>query len=134
MSNKSDGENFEKEVLNILKENNFWATKLKEKENGGPFDIVATKNNTFYSLEAKRINNGTKFNLNRVESNQISAFKRLLKVNSSNYSYFIFKTKFGTFLLKSEAVIKHIEDNEKAIDVSDGIKFENWLNIYKESK
>lgn len=134
MSNKSDGENFEKEVLNILKENNFWATKLKEKENGGPFDIVATKNNIFYSLEAKRISNGTKFNLNRVETNQISAFKRLLKVKSSNYSYFIFKTKFGTFLLKSEVVIKHIEDNEKAIDVSDGIKFENWLNIYKKSK
>lgn len=128
MSNKKVGEDFEKELLNILKENGFWATKLKEKETGGPFDIVATKNNTFFSIEAKNIIKGTKFPKSRVEPNQIMAFKRLFEVGSDKYDYFAFKTEIGVFLLHSSEVLKN---GDKNIDVSIGISLEEWLKQFK---
>ena len=131
MSNKKTGEDFEKEVLKILKENKFWATKLKEKEMGGPFDIVATKNNMFISLEAKNINKGTIFPLSRVEPNQISGFKRLSMVGSGSYSFFIFKAKNEVFLLHSEDVIDKIELGESSLDVSKGVKLVEWLKLFE---
>ncbi len=128
MNNKKIGEDFEKELLEILKVNGFWATKLKEKETGGPFDIVATKNNKFISIEAKNINKKTIFTKERIEPNQISAYKRLLEVNSSSYSFFAFKTEFGTFLLHSEKVICN---DKKSIDVTKGITLEQWLKGFQ---
>ena len=68
MINKKVGESFEKELLDILKDNGFWATKLKEKETGGPFDIVATKNNIFISIEAKNIKSKNRFTKTRIKS------------------------------------------------------------------
>ena len=128
MNNKKIGEDFEKELLEILKVNGFWATKLKEKETGGPFDIVATKNNKFISIEAKNINKKTTFTKERIEPNQILAYKRLLEVNSSSYSFFAFKTEFGTFLLHSEEVICN---DKKSIDVTAGITIEEWLKGFQ---
>lgn len=128
MNNKKIGEDFEKELLEILKVNGFWATKLKEKETGGPFDIVATKNNKFISIEAKNINKKTTFTKERIEPNQISAYKRLLEVNSSSYSFFAFKTEFGTFLLHSEEVICN---DKKSIDVTTGVTIEEWLKGFQ---
>lgn len=128
MSNKKLGEDFEKELLNILKENGFWATKLKEKETGGPFDIVATKNNVFFSIEAKNIAKGTKFPKSRVEPNQIMAFKRLFEVGSDKYDYFAFKTEIGVFLLHSSEILKN---DGKNIDVSSGKPLDEWLKELK---
>lgn len=131
MSNKKIGEDFEKELLEILKLNNFWATKLKEKEIGGPFDIVATKNNLFFSLEAKNIKKGTKFQTSRIEPNQISAFKRLSEVGSSNYSFFVFKAENEVFLIHSKDVINEIKLGNSSLDVSKGMKLANWLESFE---
>lgn len=128
MSNKKIGEDFEKEILETLKNNGFWATKLKEKENGGPLDIVATKNNTFFSIEAKNIAKGTKFSKSRIEPNQIMTFKRLFEVGSDKYAYFAFKTEIGVFLLHSSDVV---ENSNKNVEVSVGISLDDWLEQFK---
>lgn len=127
MSNKKIGESFEQELLEILKENNFWATKLKEKETGGPFDIVATKNNLFISIEAKNLNNKTKFPKERIEPNQINSYERLCEVNSNKNSFFAFKTKEGIFFIPSEKVINC---NEKSLEVITGIPLYSWLKLF----
>ena len=127
MSNKSVGEGFEKELLDILKLNGFWATKLKEKETGGPLDIIATKNNIFISIEAKNIKSKTKFPKSRIEPNQINSYERLCKVNSDKNCYFAFKTTDDIFLVHSKNVI---ENENKSIDVSKGLKICDWLKQY----
>ena len=127
MSNKKIGESFEQELLEILKENNFWATKLKEKETGGPLDIVATKNNVFISIEAKNLNGKTKFPKERIEPNQINSYERLCEVNSNKNSFFAFKTKEGIFFIHSEDVIKY---KEKSIEVINGIPLYSWLKLF----
>lgn len=127
MINKKIGEDFEKELLNILKLNNFWATKLKEKQTGGPCDIIATKNNIFISIEAKNIENKTRFPKERIESNQNSSYKRLCEVGSDKNTFFAFKTPKGIFLLHAKDVI---ENDLKSIEVTEGVDLEEWLKMY----
>lgn len=127
MINKKVGESFEKELLDILKDNGFWATKLKEKETGGPFDIVATKNNIFISIEAKNIKSKNRFTKTRIEPNQRTSYERLCEVNSNKNCYFAFKTTEGIFFIHSKNVI---ENEDKSIDVSKGLKLCDWLKQY----
>lgn len=123
ISNKKLGNDWEKECLYILGENNFFATKLQEKSMGAPFDLVATKNNIFYAIECKEILKGSKFDFNRIESNQKTSYQRLLKVKSNNY-YFLFKCEFGNFVFHANDILL---SKNKSVDVKNGENLENWL-------
>lgn len=123
MSNKKIGNTWEKECLQILGNNGFFATKLQEKSDGAPFDIVATKDNIFFAIESKEIQNNSKFPISRIEPNQRASYNRLSKVNSNNY-FFFFKCPDGNFVLHANDVIC---SELKNIEVKNGIKLENWL-------
>ena len=123
MSNKKLGNDWEKECIDILGANDFFATKLQEREMGAPFDIIATKNNIFYAIEAKEILRGTIFDLNRIESNQRSSYKRLLKVNSKKY-FFFFKTEEGNFVIDAKTIFSL---KKKSIDTKSGKNIEEWI-------
>lgn len=87
-SNKKLGTNFEKEFANILANEGYWVTMLTPKAHIGsqPCDLIATKNNIFYGFECKTLHSRYKrFPLNRLEENQIQAFKKLKKIGTNNY-------------------------------------------------
>ena len=125
MNNKKLGNDWEKECLDILGKHGFFATKLQEKQTGAPFDLIATKDNVFYAIECKEIEKGNRFTFSRIESNQRMAYKRLVNVNSPNY-YFLFKCPDGEFVFDAKDIIS---SKEKSIDVTKGIKLDEWLKI-----
>lgn len=125
MFSKKIGNTWEQECLDVLGKNDFFATKLKERSEGAPFDIVASKNNIFYAIESKEILNSSKFPTSRIEPNQRAAYKRLLLVKTDNY-FFFFKCPDGIFILHANEVIN---SKEKQIDVKNGISFEKWVEL-----
>lgn len=123
--NKTRGNNWEKECLNILGEHGYFATKLQEKSTGAPFDLIATKNNYFFAIECKDIEKSSRFVLSRIESNQKTSYQRLLEVKSPNY-YFFFNCPLGKFVINADKILS---SKEKSIDVSTGIEIENWFKM-----
>lgn len=92
MNNKSKGNKFEENVAYKLAEKGFWATLLAGANHTGsqPADIIATKNNKFWIIDCKTLENKTgRFTIDRAENNQIAAYKKLYKVGSYNYFYYI---------------------------------------------
>lgn len=88
MNNKRIGTSFEKEYLEILRKQGYWATFLEPKGHIGsqPCDIIAAKNNTLYCFECKTLHSKNKrFNLDRIEQNQRQAYKRLKQTGNDNY-------------------------------------------------
>ena len=90
-NNKIIGNEFEKEFAQYLQEKGMFVYNVPNKYTGQPFDIIAVKNNVFYGFECKHCK-GNYFTLDRIEDNQVQAFKKLQKSNTSNY-YFVFKSE-----------------------------------------
>ena len=90
-NNKIIGNEFEKEFAQYLQSKGMFVYNLPNKYTGQPFDIIAVKNNVFYGFECKHCK-GNYFTLDRIEDNQVQAFKKLQKSNTSNY-YFVFKSE-----------------------------------------
>lgn len=121
--NKKLGNDWEKECMNILATNGFFATKLQEKQTGAPFDLIATKDNIFYGIECKEIEKSSKFYFSRIESNQRMAYAKLCEVNSKNY-FFFFKCPDGNFAFDAKDVILN---KNKSLDVKNGIILEKFI-------
>lgn len=90
-NNKIIGNEFEKEFAQYLQSKGMFVYNVPNKYTGQPFDIIAVKNNVFYGFECKHCK-GNYFTLDRIEDNQVQAFKKLQKSNTSNY-YFVFKSE-----------------------------------------
>lgn len=119
MSNKKIGSTWEKECLDILGKNGFFATKLQERSEGAPFDIIASKDNIFYAIESKEIQNNSKFLTRRIEPNQRASYKRLCDVKSKNY-FFFFKCPDGIFIIHADDVIN---SEKKTIETKNRYEF-----------
>ena len=134
LSNKKIGNDLESKVLDLLKQYKIWGVKLKEQENGAPFDLIASKNNVFYGLEVKNIEHGARYPLSRVEMNQEMSIHKLNSVGTSN-TFFVFgvKSEFGVFKEEyKEIYIVHsskvLVNDVKSIDVKGkGELFTDWL-------
>lgn len=87
-SNKKIGNTFEKELANILAKKGYWVLIVTPKGyiNSQPMDIIAGKDNTLYCFECKTLHSKNKrFPLNRLEQNQILAYKKLKQTGNDNY-------------------------------------------------
>lgn len=74
MSNKSVGVAFEKQFSRQLSEKGFWVHRLRDNENGQPFDIIAAKDGETLVFDCKNCMSSG-FYLRRMEENQINAMK-----------------------------------------------------------
>ena len=76
------------------------------------------KNNVFYGFECKHCKRNY-FTLDRIEDNQVQAFKKLQKSNTSNY-YFVFKSEvFNTIkFCEADYIIDCLRYMRKNIDLS----------------
>ena len=120
-SNKKIGNDFERELANILSSKGYWVTLVTPKGyiNSQPMDIIATKNNIFYGFECKTLHSRYKrFQLNRLEENQRQAFKKLKKIGTNNY-FLVVKWNNETIYL---IPFKEIDLKQKSILLEDKYK------------
>ena len=69
MSNRKLGNNFEKELADVLFNKGYWVHLLKQSEAGQPADIIAVKNGKAFLIDAKVCSLGY-FETSRIEPNQ----------------------------------------------------------------
>lgn len=69
MSNKSMGNQFERELCRKLFDKGFWVHNFAQKNEGQPADIIAVRNGIAYLIDAKHCE-GNYFSKSRIEENQ----------------------------------------------------------------
>lgn len=70
MSNKKIGNDFEKELCEVLAEYGFWVHNFTQNQDGQPADIIAVKNKKAYLIDCKVCSTKKGFDLSRMEENQ----------------------------------------------------------------
>lgn len=74
MSNKSDGNTFEKRFCQTLAAYGFWVHNLAQNTQGQPFDVIAVRNGKSHIIDCKVCANNI-FKLERVEDNQYNSME-----------------------------------------------------------
>jgi len=70
------GRQFEDYVVKKMHEAGYWVHRIHPDEAGQqPFDIIAVKGNRICAYDAKVLTEGKRFPLNRIEDNQLNAFR-----------------------------------------------------------
>lgn len=118
MNNKVLGNNFEKEMAELLKQKGYWVHLITPARYTGsqPADIIAVKNNKAILIDCKTC--GTHlFPIHRIEQNQRLAFKKFISCGNSDYFLAIKYNKKMYFIN-----LKDVNFNEKYIDLTE----EKW--------
>lgn len=71
-SNKKVGNDFEKELCDMLASEGFWAHNMAQNSAGQPADVIAVRNGKAFLIDCKVCINDT-FPFSRIESNQHTA-------------------------------------------------------------
>lgn len=70
------GRQFEDYCVKKLHEAGYWVHRIHPDESGQqPFDVIAIKGNKVCAYDAKVLSEGKRFPLNRIEDNQLNAFR-----------------------------------------------------------
>lgn len=69
MSNKKEGNDFERELCEMLSSHDFWAHNLAQNSAGQPADVIAVRNGKAYLIDCK-VCSSRCFSLSRMEKNQ----------------------------------------------------------------
>ena len=78
MSNRADGDSFERQFAEILSKRGFWVKLLKQNANGQPADLLAVKDGHAMLIDCKRCEHGY-FDTKRIEPNQNEAMQLWLE-------------------------------------------------------
>ena len=81
MSNKKVGNDFEREVCEILSENGFWVHNLAQNQTGQPADVIAVRDGKAFLIDCKVCSTG-RFKLKRIEENQQLAMEHWLDMGN----------------------------------------------------
>lgn len=86
MNNKVLGTKFEQDMCDILAKHGYWVHFITPDARGAqPFDIVAAKDDMPYAVECKTLTRDRRyFTIDRLEDNQILAFKRWTFCGNNN--------------------------------------------------
>lgn len=86
MSNKKLGNNFEKEMAEILSKQGYWVTYLTPKQHIGsqPCDLIAIKNDRVTLIDCKTCKTHL-FPIKRIEENQWQAYKKYKKCGNNDF-------------------------------------------------
>lgn len=124
MSNKSDGNNFEREMAKILSDKGYWVHRIQDNENGQPFDLIAVGSDGAIAIDCK-LCRGDSFKFSRIEDNQRLAFEKFNKRAGRGKSVFALKfTKYNSIvLLPYEAVLIAEKQNKKEFIYNDLVEY-----------
>lgn len=97
MNNKKLGNDFERELSEILSGHGFWVHLLNANKSGQPADIIAVKNKKAYLIDAK-VCSSRGFPLSRVEDNQDLAMD-LWNDKGNGQGWFALKVKDQIYMI-----------------------------------
>lgn len=85
------GRQFEDFVVKELHKAGYWVHRIHPDESGQqPFDVIAIRGSLVCAYDAKVVSEGKRFPLNRVEDNQLNAFRLIeKKTNGANIGLLI---------------------------------------------
>jgi Holliday junction resolvase len=129
MSNRSEGNGFEKELCDRLSELGWWAHNMAQNKAGQPADIIAVRNGVAVLIDAKLCSK-PRFDLSRIEANQQGAMT-LWKECGNKYACFAVKLPSGQIYMVSydltEMALKRGITSITAKDLYDGFfTLEEW--------
>ncbi len=132
MNNKKLGNEFERELCEILSGYGFWVHLLNANKSGQPADIIAVKNKKAYLIDAK-VCSSRGFPLSRVEDNQDLAMD-LWNDKGNGQGWFALKLKdqiymIPHFCIKSYMVRQPSLSNAEIVTL--GKPLEKWVTRCK---
>ena len=119
ITNQKRGKSFEEEWMEYLFSIGYWVHYNHPAPDGSqPFDIIAIYNGIVSAFDCKTLS-GKRFPLNRIESNQETAFS-LINAHGVHNTYFVIKTENDiVHLLPSQVVIALKQQGIKSIDITE---------------
>lgn len=133
MSNKQQGNAFERELAKILAEHGFWVHILAQNQAGQPFDIIAARKGYTWPIDCKVCMNDY-FRLERVEDNQAKAMA-LWRFRGNRECWFALKLSNGTIYMIAYRTIRYYKEINKIHTLTsdmikrDGFTLEEWMGI-----
>ena len=133
MNNKQIGTEWEKEFCELMAKNGFWVHFIEPNKAGAqPFDVIAVKNNKAFAFDCKTCKNPS-FGLSRLEDNQKFAFDKWLDCGNI-FVYIAVKFDSGEiYIIDYEYLVKYGRFNPKNTELSDLLRFENWIKAAERS-
>lgn len=131
MINKKLGNDFEKELSEILYDAGYWVHLLNQNKNGQPADIIAVKNKKAYLIDAK-VCSLEKFAFKRVEENQRLSMQMFIDCGNTT-PYFALKARNEIYMLSYKTIRDLIKQGKKQLDFAEINKYSTrlstWLRI-----
>ena len=131
MINKKLGNEFEKELSEILYNAGYWVHLLNQNKNGQPADIIAVKNKKAYLIDAK-VCSFEKFAFKRVEENQRLSMQMFIECGNTT-PYFALKARNEIYMLSYKTIRDLMKQDKKQLDFAEinkyGTRLNTWLRI-----
>ena len=129
--NKKLGNDFEKELSEILYNAGYWVHLLNQNKNGQPADIIAVKNKKAYLIDAK-VCSLEKFAFKRVEENQHLSMQMFIECGNTT-PYFALKARNDIYMLSYKTIRDLIKQGKKQLIFEEINKYSTrlstWLRI-----
>lgn len=131
MNNKRQGTAFEKEFAGLLSEHGFWVHRLKDNENGQPFDLIAARDGKTYVIDCKDCGS-ERFRLSRVEENQSSAMRLWEGTGNKPGLFAIRNRKTGDICMVTRKYLEDRKDSGRSYvtitpDTFPSLAFGRWV-------
>lgn len=129
--NKKLGNDFEKELSEILYDAGYWVHLLNQNKNGQPADIIAVKGGGAYLIDAK-VCSFEVFPFRRIEENQELSMN--LWVECGNITpYFALKARNEIYMVSWQTIKDLRSKGKKQLNFADmnkyGTRLATWLSI-----
>lgn len=128
MTNKKCGNDFEKELCEMLSEWGFWCHNMAQNAAGQPADVIAVKGKTAYLIDCKVCSNN-RFPLSRVEENQHFAME-WWKQCGNGEGWFALKVNDEIIMIPHFSMVT-LSYEKSALNLTDireyGTPLERWL-------
>ena len=129
--NKKLGNDFEKELSEILYDAGYWVHLLNQNKNGQPADIIAVKNIKSYLIDAK-VCSYEIFPFRRIEDNQRLAMDMWQECGNTT-PYFALKARNEIYMVDWNTIKDLIKRGKKQLNLDDmnkyGVRLATWLRL-----
>ena len=128
--NKKLGNDFEKELCQILADAGYWVHNFANRKNGQPADIIAVKSGVAYLIDAK-VCSYEVFPFKRIEENQHLAMDMWLECGNIE-PYFALKARSEIYMVGYVTIKNLMRKGKKQLNLEDmnkyGTRLATWLN------
>ena len=129
--NKKLGNDFEKELSEILYDAGYWVHLLNQNKNGQPADIIAVKNRMAFLIDAK-VCTYEVFPFRRIEDNQQLAMDMWIECGNVE-PYFALKCRNEIYMVGYRTIKDLMKKGKKQLNLEDmnkyGTRISTWLRI-----